>query len=349
MLYNSYIVQRNYMISSFDSQVLELAKNANSINEICLILGNNIEKRKLIKKILIKYNFDLSKFKKQNNSILNDIEKLKKVVSESFTYSEVLNKFNLSIAGGNMKTLKYYLLDFNISVEHFNPYKSNVSNFKKNKIAFNEIFCITSKISRKMVKRIILENNLIPYMCSCGVGSKWNKKILTLQLEHKNGDSADNRLENLEFLCPNCHSQTLTYGSKNIRLRSNTEEVYKYKSLVEKIIYKNKIILEEKILQNKYFNYGDILKDFNIKVSTGNLNNLKKCLAKLLTSEDFKRLEDTIRFHVNLKRKNRTKISFPPPDIVLEMVKESSYVAVAKSLNCSDNGVKKYLKRHGLI
>lgn len=33
-----------------------------------------------------------------------------------------------------------------------------------------------------------------------------------LQLEHKNGDRCDNRLENLELLCPNCHSQTKTYS-----------------------------------------------------------------------------------------------------------------------------------------
>ncbi len=36
-----------------------------------------------------------------------------------------------------------------------------------------------------------------------------------IQLEHKDGDSSNNRLENLELLCPNCHSLTLTYGALN--------------------------------------------------------------------------------------------------------------------------------------
>lgn len=42
----------------------------------------------------------------------------------------------------------------------------------------------------------------------------WNGKKLSLQLDHINGDHSDNRLENLRFLCPNCHTQTETYCSK---------------------------------------------------------------------------------------------------------------------------------------
>jgi DNA-binding CsgD family transcriptional regulator len=36
-----------------------------------------------------------------------------------------------------------------------------------------------------------------------------------LQIDHQNGDHADNRKENLRELCPNCHSQTDTYCGKN--------------------------------------------------------------------------------------------------------------------------------------
>lgn len=44
---------------------------------------------------------------------------------------------------------------------------------------------------------------------------EWNNKALSLQLDHINGVNTDNRVENLRWLCPNCHSQTDTYGSKN--------------------------------------------------------------------------------------------------------------------------------------
>ena len=45
--------------------------------------------------------------------------------------------------------------------------------------------------------------------------SEWQGKEIALDLHHKNGNGTDNRLENLTFLCPNCHSQTKTYRGKN--------------------------------------------------------------------------------------------------------------------------------------
>jgi hypothetical protein len=38
---------------------------------------------------------------------------------------------------------------------------------------------------------------------------------LAISLHHRNGDRLDNRLDNLEFLCPNCHSQTENYAGRN--------------------------------------------------------------------------------------------------------------------------------------
>jgi len=53
------------------------------------------------------------------------------------------------------------------------------------------------------------------YRCEiCGI-SDWNNQELKLQLHHVDGDPLNNFLENLQLVCPNCHSQTDSYGAKN--------------------------------------------------------------------------------------------------------------------------------------
>ena len=47
-----------------------------------------------------------------------------------------------------------------------------------------------------------------------GLGPIWNGKPLSLQLDHIDGDSDNCVPSNLRLLCPNCHTQTDTYGSK---------------------------------------------------------------------------------------------------------------------------------------
>lgn len=67
----------------------------------------------------------------------------------------------------------------------------------------------------RLRKRVILEQGS---KCNhCGIVD-WNGKALTLELEHIDGDHHNNARENVEAICPNCHSQTATFRGKNINL-----------------------------------------------------------------------------------------------------------------------------------
>lgn len=69
----------------------------------------------------------------------------------------------------------------------------------------------TSKITPRLIKE-----GLKIYKCEICNISEYNGKHISLELNHIDGDNSNHRLDNLELLCPNCHSQTDTYRSKNI-------------------------------------------------------------------------------------------------------------------------------------
>lgn len=74
--------------------------------------------------------------------------------------------------------------------------------------------------SRGNLKQRLLKEGLLQNRCygeNCHLTDVWLGKPITLQLEHKNGNNTDNRLENLCLLCPNCHSQTPTFAGRNCK------------------------------------------------------------------------------------------------------------------------------------
>jgi DNA-binding CsgD family transcriptional regulator/5-methylcytosine-specific restriction endonuclease McrA len=74
--------------------------------------------------------------------------------------------------------------------------------------------------NRANVKRRLLVEGIKAASCAnCGI-SEWRGERLSLALHHINGDRLDNRIENLELLCPNCHSQTDNYSGRNGRSRT---------------------------------------------------------------------------------------------------------------------------------
>lgn len=154
-------------------------------------------------------------------------EQFVNLIKNSANIAEVLFKLGYTVKGNSWgySQVKQRMTDLNLSSANFKGKNAYYETNKEREISPDKLFRINCKHTRTVLRRNIIRNNLLPYKCAiCGI-SKWNNKTLSLELDHINGMNNDNRLENLRFLCPNCHSQTTTYGSRNQQRNESTYEI----------------------------------------------------------------------------------------------------------------------------
>jgi hypothetical protein len=165
--------------------------------------------------------FDLFGVINENTTVLRKLPliELKELIANSESYSEVIRKCNLDVRASYIETLKNIITRYFIDADHFNlPGKYNKG---RTYVSNEELFIVNDKCQHTVKSRIVKEK-LIPYVCTeCGNGGFYNNKPLVLQLDHINGNNKDNRLENLRFLCANCHSQTDNFTARNIPRKIN--------------------------------------------------------------------------------------------------------------------------------
>lgn len=125
--------------------------------------------------------------------------------------------------GGTFILLKRKLTELAIDITHFSGVRANSGAAHVGgpaKLNARTLAQKNRRMPREILRRILLESGVEERCASCGCGVIWYQKSLTLHVDHINGVCTDSRLENLRFLCPNCHSQTPTYGFK----RQHSEE-----------------------------------------------------------------------------------------------------------------------------
>lgn len=152
---------------------------------------------------------------------LIDRDSLERIVKSSTSFSEILKYFGLDNKGGNNKTLKNRCLEGKIDFSHINStcFSNRGRKFFHTCLtkeeSLNIVFIEKSKRSRNCVRTYLHKYNLIPYKCECENEGVWRDKKLSLQIDHINGECDDHRLENLRWMCPNCHAQTDTFTGKH--------------------------------------------------------------------------------------------------------------------------------------
>ena len=141
------------------------------------------------------------------------------IVSNSFSILDVIKKLGMKFSGGLHSHLTIRIKSFGIDMSHFHGQGWNKGKSPINKRLWKSILVKRNsdyKEKTQILRRALLESGR-EYKCEeCGLKDCWNNKPICIQIDHKDGDVTNNIPKNLRFLCPNCHSQTETFGTKNI-------------------------------------------------------------------------------------------------------------------------------------
>lgn len=140
-------------------------------------------------------------------------EKLTPIVASSVSLAEVIRKLGIKWSGGQQQNIKRWIEIYKLDITHFLGQASNRGKAYKgsNKKHYSEILILNTANRREQafkLRRALIESGREYKCCSCSNNGTWQGKELRLQVDHKNRNWLDNRKENLEFICPNCHSQT---------------------------------------------------------------------------------------------------------------------------------------------
>jgi Zn finger protein HypA/HybF involved in hydrogenase expression len=301
-------------------------------------------------------------------------EQLREAVSGAESISEVMRRLN-----SRSSSIVVKIKEFRIDVSHImgNKWAKGKSCVSDHRIVASidpdSIFIENSSASKSLVRSILMKQGRGVKCETCGIES-WNGQPITFEMDHINGLRMDHRLENLRFLCPNCHSQTPTFRNKQGRRQydsTNTislEESFIVRNLpkfssIHMFIQANGINRTKSAYQKIY----DAMHKHQLVLSprmcsrcnTSIARNRRRTCAKCVVQSDIPRKGDvrcvdcekeissqSTRCKSCAAKLRPSKIDWPTHSELVAMVESSSWLAVGKALGVSDNAVRKRLKTH---
>ncbi|MEU2404105.1 HNH endonuclease signature motif containing protein [Streptomyces rubiginosohelvolus] len=143
-------------------------------------------------------------------------EVLQAAVASSTTMCEVLRHLGVEVVGGQHTHISRRVKALGIDTSHFSaPVRSrDVRRRRPEDLLVDQSQTLERRIPGERLKRAMIALGA-PERCSlCGTGRMWRDRPLPLEVDHIDGNWRNNRPQNLQLLCPNCHSTTDTYRGR---------------------------------------------------------------------------------------------------------------------------------------
>jgi Zn finger protein HypA/HybF involved in hydrogenase expression len=139
----------------------------------------------------------------------------KEILTENLNNSENWNKF-IKLCGykaNNLKNRTQIIIKLDeFSINYNKLLETNIT-FKT--YTTEEVFCKNSIYTGKLLRDRIIKDFNWPLECNICKLSEWMGKPINIEVDHINGINDDHSIENLQYVCGNCHAQTENYRAKN--------------------------------------------------------------------------------------------------------------------------------------
>jgi transposase-like protein len=240
-------------------------------------------------------------------------EQLREAVAGSLSVAEALRRLGYCHTGGNPQTLKKYVGIWGISTDHFDPEAGRRRALEINgrsAIPLEQVLVEGSSYHRGHLKERLFEAGLKDRRCElCGQGDTWRGRPMSLVLDHINGVSTDNRLENLRLVCPNCAATLETHCGRKNTLRR---------------------------VERKCARCGT---PFSVKYPRQ-----RYCSRRCGTRWD--RTQTSRRGAMGVPRFRARKAERPPREQLLREINEIGYLAVGRKYGVSDTAIRKWVRQY---
>lgn len=283
-----------------------------------------------------KFGIDVSRFRhpgkndnSPNRTIRNSIsdQRFKESVKKHQSYMSILKSFELNInSGTNNKWVRDKISQLKLNTSHFTGQghlKGKTHDWGqptplKDILVENSDYSGSNNLKKRLFKAGLLEKQCV----ECGLMDTWNGKPITLQIDHINGVNNDNRIENLRILCPNCHSQTETFCSRNTTKRCG--------GCNKKLGASRKTGLCRECLDAK-----------KVDIKSAKINHCNECNIVIgFDSEVCKECYNKHRAKYQDMSNVKYKIIWPSDKALLKLVKKTNYLQAGKTLGVSDNAIR---------
>ena len=201
--------------------------------------------------------------KKQSKKEANKIfeENVLRVIPECNSINDICVKLGLKGVNWYYKKIHTIIDEYNVDTSHFGKKRTdNSGNFQR--LSNEEYYTTNCRRNGVNLYMRLVQDGFKTHMCEkCG-RDEWEGVKIPLQVHHKNGDHFDNRIENLELLCPNCHSLTDTFGKrKHNKEKKNKKEILSVEEITNDLTKEKEELIEA---FNKYKSFVQVGKYYGV-------------------------------------------------------------------------------------